>query len=146
MSHTFFVVISPITENERFVMGTSKDNKEDWKELNPEGITQFKSILSAIEKFQAFVLRSDTTKGSPWDFKRDLLKAKECKIYVKQTEDKHVFRIYAEILEKTKIRRENWIHIDGIQEAREIFESEENMNHPVFTINCLYDIYRNFTI
>ncbi|WP_061216250.1 LIC_13246 family protein [Leptospira santarosai] len=127
-------------------MGTSKDNKEDWKELNPEGITQFKSILSAIEKFQAFVLRSDTTKGSPWDFKRDLLKAKECKIYVKQTEDKHVFRIYAEILEKTKIRRENWIHIDGIQEAREIFESEENMNHPVFTINCLYDIYRNFTI
>lgn len=79
-------------------MGKSKDNKEDWKELNQEGVTQFKSILKAITKFQAFILRSDTTKGSPRDFKRDLLKANECRIYVKETEDRHVFQIYAEIL------------------------------------------------
>ncbi|WP_032916399.1 LIC_13246 family protein [Leptospira santarosai] len=124
-------------------MGKSKDNKEDWKELNPEGITQFKSILSSIEKFHAFTLRSDTTKGSPWDFKRDLLKANECRIYVKETENKHVFQIYAEILEKTKVIRKKFIFIDGIKEAREVFEKEGDLTHPVFEINCLSDIYRN---
>lgn len=144
--YAFFVVNFPITENERSVMGNSKDNKENWKELNKEGVTQFKSILSAIEKFHSIILRSDSTKGSPWDFKRDLLKAKECRIYVKETEDKHVFQVYTEIIEDAKVRRENWIHVDGIQEAREIFESEGNLTHPVFTINCLNDIYRDFTI
>ncbi|MDI7174964.1 LIC_13246 family protein [Leptospira santarosai] len=125
-------------------MGKSKDNKEDWKELNPEGVTKFKSILSAIEKFRAFVLRSNTTKGSPWDFKRNLLKAKECSIYVKETEDKHVFRIYAEILEKTKVLREEFIFIDGIAEARDVFERDGNMtNHPVFNIRCLSDLYKD---
>ncbi|WP_061206615.1 LIC_13246 family protein [Leptospira santarosai] len=123
-------------------MGTSKNNKEDWKELNPEGITQFKSILSAIEKFQAFVLRSDTTKGSPWDFKKDLLKAKECRIYVKQTEDKHVFQIYAEIIEGDTVRRENWIHADGIQEARDVFE-KEGAGARLYEITCLSDLYRD---
>lgn len=88
-------------------MGKSKDNKEDWKELNQEGVTQFKSILSAIAKFQAFILRSDTTKGSPRDFKKELLKANECRIYVKETEDKHVFNIYAEILEKIILSEKN---------------------------------------
>ncbi|WP_032915746.1 LIC_13246 family protein [Leptospira santarosai] len=124
-------------------MEISKDNKEDWKELNQEGITQFKSILKAITKFQAFILRSDTTKGSPRDFKRDLLKAKECRIYVKKTEDKHVFQIYTEILEKYKVIREEFIFIDGITEAREVFEKKGDLTHPVFGINCLSDIYRN---
>ncbi|EMO51713.1 LIC_13246 family protein [Leptospira noguchii] len=125
-------------------MGKSKDNKEDWKELNQEGVTQFKSILSAIEKFQAFILRFDTTKGSPRDFKRDLLKANECRIYVKETKDKYVFQIYAEILEKTKVLREEFIFIDGIAEARDVFEREGNMtNHPVFNIRCLSDLYKD---
>ncbi|EKT85304.1 LIC_13246 family protein [Leptospira santarosai] len=124
-------------------MGKSKDNKEDWKELNQEGVTQFKSILKAITKFQAFILRSDTTKGSPRDFKRDLLKANECRIYVKETEDKHVFQVYAEILEKTKVHRKNLIFIDGIAEAREVFDNQGDIIHPVFNINCLSDIYKN---
>ncbi|WP_032924907.1 LIC_13246 family protein [Leptospira santarosai] len=124
-------------------MGKSKDNTEDWKELNPEGVTQFKSILKAITKFQAFILRSDTTKGSPRDFKRDLLKANECRIYVKETEDRHVFQIYAKILEKTKVSKKSFVFIDGIKEARDVFEKEGDLTHPVFGINCLSDIFRD---
>ncbi|MDI7191530.1 LIC_13246 family protein [Leptospira santarosai] len=124
-------------------MGKSKDNKEDWKELNPEGIIQFKSILTAIRKFHDITLRSESTKGSPWDFKRDLLKAKECRIYVKQTEDKHVFQIYAEIIEGTTVRRNEFLFVDGIFEAREVFEKAGDLTHPVFGINCLSDIYKN---
>ncbi|OMI16892.1 LIC_13246 family protein [Leptospira weilii] len=123
-------------------------NKEEgWKELSEEGVTQFKTILSAIERFQSITLRSKTTEGSPWDFKRDLLKAKHCRVYVKATEDNHVFLIYAEIVEEEKVRRENWIHVDGIQEAREVFEQNENLaTHPVFSIQCLTDIFRDYSI
>ncbi|WP_032918066.1 LIC_13246 family protein [Leptospira santarosai] len=126
-------------------MEKSKDNKEDWKELNPEGVTQFKSILSAIEKFQSIILRSDSIKRSPRDFKSDLLKAKECRIYVKETEDKHVFQIYAEILENNNVIRGKFIFIDGIAEAREVFDNQGDIIHPVFNINCLSDIYKNNT-
>ncbi|WP_061230787.1 LIC_13246 family protein [Leptospira weilii] len=128
-------------------MGKLKDGEDGYIELTQEGITQFKTILSAIERYQSLTLRSEATKGSPWAFKRDLLKAKECRIYAKVTEDKHVFQIYAEIVEGNKVRRENWIHVDGIQEAREVFERDENLTaHPVFTINCLTDIFRDYSI
>ncbi|UZN08164.1 hypothetical protein M5D10_04100 [Leptospira santarosai] len=126
-------------------MGKSRDKEDGWTELNQEGITQFKSILSAIEKFHSFTLRSDRTIGSPWDFKKDLLKAKECRIYVKQTEDKHVFQIYAEIIEGDTVRRENWIHVDGIQEARDIFEKEDVGTH-LYEITCLSDLYRDYVL
>ncbi|MGQ2872524.1 LIC_13246 family protein, partial [Leptospira santarosai] len=57
---------------------------------------------------------------------------------------KHVFRIYAEILEKTKVLREEFIFIDGIAEARDVFERDGNMtNHPVFNIRCLSDLYKD---
>ncbi|OQM28469.1 LIC_13246 family protein [Leptospira interrogans] len=127
-------------------MDKSKSKEEGWKELSKEGVTQFKTILSAIEKFQSFALRSETTKGSPWDFKLDLLKAKECRVYVKATEDNHVFLIYAEIIENVKVRRNEFIFIDGIQEAREVFEREGDLTHPVFKINCLNDIFRDYTM
>ncbi|WP_078127678.1 LIC_13246 family protein [Leptospira alexanderi] len=127
-------------------MDKSKSKEEGWKELSKEGVTQFKIILSAIEKFQSFALRSETTKGSPWDFKLDLLKAKECRVYVKATEDNHVFLIYAEIIENVKVRRNEFIFIDGIQEARDVFEREGDLTHPVFKINCLNDIFRDYTM
>ncbi|MDL5246386.1 hypothetical protein QRD38_11425 [Leptospira weilii] len=123
-----------------------KGKEEGWKELNKEGITQFKTILGAIDRFQNLTLRNENTIGSPRDFKRDLLKAKECRIYVKATEDKHVFQIYAEIIEREKVQRENFIFIDGIQEARDAFESQGDIIHPVFTITCVTDILKQFGI
>ncbi|WP_061216385.1 LIC_13246 family protein [Leptospira santarosai] len=127
-------------------MGKSKDKEDGWKELNQEGVIQFKSILTAIRKFHDITLRSESTKGSPWDFKRDLLKAKECRIYVRRTEDKHVFQIYAEIIEGATVRRNGFLFVDGIFEAREVFEKDGDLTHPVFGINCLSDIYRNHSI
>ncbi|WP_078125741.1 LIC_13246 family protein [Leptospira alexanderi] len=128
-------------------MGKSKNKDEGWKELSKEGVTQFKTILNAIDRFnKSLALRSEKTKGSPRDFKRDLLKAKDCRIYVKATEDKHVFQIYAEIVEGDKVRRNNFIFIDGIEEAREIFEKQGLLGHPVFDILNLSDIVRNENI
>ncbi|WP_078124960.1 LIC_13246 family protein [Leptospira alexanderi] len=122
----------------------SKNKEEDWKELTQEGITQFKTILNAIDRFnKSLTLRSEKTKGSPRDFKRDLLKAKDCRIYVKATEDKHVFQIYAEIIEGEKVRCHEFVFIDGITEAREVFESQGRLGHPVFSILSLSDICRD---
>ncbi|ULG76290.1 hypothetical protein FH597_14010 [Leptospira interrogans] len=129
-------------------MGKWKDGEDGYIELTEEGIAQFKTILRAIQKYhQSLTLRSENTKGSPWDFKRGLLKAKDCRIYVKATEDKHVFKIYAEIIESGQVlNHESWYHIDGIAEAREVFERDGNMtNHPVFNIRCLSDLYRDNT-
>ncbi|WP_078127195.1 LIC_13246 family protein [Leptospira alexanderi] len=128
-------------------MGKSKNKDEGWKEVSKEGVTQFKTILNAIDRFnKSLTLRSEKTKGSPRDFKRDLLKAKDCRIYVKATEDKHVFQIYAEIVEGDKVRRNNFIFIDGIEEAKEIFEKQGLLGHPVFDILNLSDIVRNENI
>ncbi|WP_025177522.1 LIC_13246 family protein [Leptospira interrogans] len=128
-------------------MGKSKNKDEGWKEVSKEGVTQFKTILNAIDRFnKSLTLRSEKTKGSPRDFKRDLLKAKDCRIYAKATEDKHVFQIYAEIVEGDKVRRNNFIFIDGIEEAKEIFEKQGLLGHPVFDILNLSDIVRNENI
>ncbi|EMN80299.1 LIC_13246 family protein [Leptospira interrogans] len=125
----------------------SKNKEEDWKELTQEGITQFKTILNAIDRFnKSLTLRSEKTKGSPRDFKLDLLKAKDCRIYVKATEGNHVFLIYAEIIEREKVRRNEFIFIDGIGEAKEIFEKQGLLGHPVFDILNLSDIVRNENI
>ncbi|TGM04707.1 hypothetical protein EHQ86_10940 [Leptospira yasudae] len=121
-------------------MGKSKDKEEGWKELSKEGVTQFKTILGAIIRYQSLLL-SENTIGSPWDFKRDLLKAKECRIYVKATEDKHVFQIYAEIIEGENVRRSEFVFTDGITEAREVFESQGRLGHPVFSILSMSDIF-----
>lgn len=94
-------------------MGKLKDGEDGYIELTQEGVTQFKTILSAIERFRSLSIRSQISQSSPSDFKRDLLKTKDCRIYVKATEDKHVFQIYAEIIEKEKVQRENFIFIDG---------------------------------
>ncbi|WP_061235295.1 LIC_13246 family protein [Leptospira weilii] len=126
-------------------MGKLKDGEDGYIELTQEGITQLKTILSAIERYN-LTLRSENTIGSPSDFKRDLLKAKDCRIYVKATEDKHVFQIYAEIVEGDKVRRNNFIFIDGIEEAKEIFEKQGLLGHPVFDILNLSDIVRNENI
>lgn len=46
----FFLVNFPNSRNERFLMNR-KDKEEGWKELSKEGLTQFKTILSAIERY-----------------------------------------------------------------------------------------------
>ncbi|KGE21943.1 LIC_13246 family protein [Leptospira interrogans] len=127
-------------------MSKSSPEKEKWKELNNVGILQFKAILSAIEKFHSLILKSENTKGSGWDFRRELLKSKNIRILFKSTEDKHVFLIRGEIYGEGKTRIEEFVLIDGIQEARDVFERQGDLSHAVFSINCLSDIVRDHTL
>ncbi|MGQ2801665.1 LIC_13246 family protein [Leptospira santarosai] len=125
---------------------SSPAKKEDWKELNNVGILQFKAILKAIERFHNLILRSENTKGSGWEFKRDLLKSENTRIFFKSTEDKHVFLIRGEIYGEGKTRSDEFVLIDGIQEARDVFERQGDLTHPVFSINCFSDIIRDHTL
>ncbi|QCO33447.1 LIC_13246 family protein [Leptospira interrogans] len=126
-------------------MSKSSPKKEEWKELNNVGILEFKAILSAIEKFHSLILKSEKTKGSGWEFKRDLLKSENIRVFFKSTEDKHVFLIRGEIYGEGKTRTEEFVLIDGIQEARDVFE-KQGITHPVFSINCFNDIVRDHTL
>lgn len=127
-------------------MSNSSPEKEEWKELNNVGILEFKAILGAIEKFHSLTLRSENTKGSDWSFKKDLLKSENIRILFKSTENKHVFLIRGEIYGEGKTRSEEFVLIDGIQEARDVFERQGDLAHAVFSINCLSDIVRNHTL
>ncbi|EMJ93452.1 LIC_13246 family protein [Leptospira alstonii] len=126
-------------------MSKSGLEKEEWKELNNVGVLEFKAILSAIEKFHSLALKSEKTKGSGWEFKRDLLKSENIRVFFKSTEDKHVFLIRGEIYGEGKTRSEEFVLIDGIQEARDVFE-KQGITHPVFSINCFNDIIRDHTL
>lgn len=125
-------------------MSKSGLEKDEWKELDSVGVLQFKVILNAIEKFHSMTLRSENTKGSDWSFKKDLLKSENIRVLFKSTEDKHVFLIRGEIYGEGKTRSEEFILIDGIQEARDVFE-RQGMSHSVFSINCFNDIVRDHT-
>ncbi|EMF81259.1 hypothetical protein LEP1GSC188_1885 [Leptospira weilii serovar Topaz str. LT2116] len=127
-------------------MSKSFLEKEEWKELNNVGILEFKAILNAIAKFHSLILRSENTKGSDWCFKKDLLKSENIRILFKPTEDKHVFLIRGEIYGEGKTRTEEFVLIDGIQEARDVFERQGDLTHAVFSINCLSDIVRDHTL
>lgn len=74
-------------------MSKSSPEKEEWKELNNVGILQFKAILSAIEKFHSLILRSEKTKDSGWEFKRELLKSKNIRILFKSVSQNLLVRI-----------------------------------------------------
>ncbi|WP_078125923.1 LIC_13246 family protein [Leptospira alexanderi] len=127
-------------------MSKSSPKKEEWKELNNVGILEFKAILSAIEKFHSLILKSEKSKSSGWEFKRGLLKSENIRVFFKSTEDKHVFLIRGEIYGEGKTRIEEFILIDGIQEARDVFERQGDLTHSVFSINCLNDIVRDHTL
>ncbi|WP_061298463.1 LIC_13246 family protein [Leptospira borgpetersenii] len=122
-------------------MGKSKDCKEDWKELDAQGVKKFKEILGIIDRFRSISIKTKNTKDSPWKFKQDLLKSENIRVFVLPTIDGHVFLIRCEIYGKGKTRSDEWIHVDGIQEARDVFREAGILSHPVFEIVCLSDLY-----
>ncbi|ALO25287.1 LIC_13246 family protein [Leptospira borgpetersenii] len=123
-------------------MDNSNVNKEDWKELDAQGVKKFKEILGIIDRFRSISIKTENTKDSPWKFKRDLLKSENVRVFVQPTIDDHVFLIRCEIYGEGKTRSDEWAHVDGIQEARDVFREAGILSHPVFEIVCLSDLYR----
>lgn len=122
-------------------MGKSKDKKENWKELDSLGVKKFKEILGIIDHFRSITVKTENTKDSPWKFKQDLLKSENVRVFVQPTIDNHVFLIRCEIYGEGKTRSDEWIHVDGIQEARDVFREAGILAHPVFEIVCLSDLF-----
>ncbi|WP_061209324.1 LIC_13246 family protein [Leptospira borgpetersenii] len=127
-------------------MGNSNDKEEEWKEFDALGVKKFKEILGIIDRFRSIAVKTENTKESPWKFKQDLLKSDNFRVFVQPTIDEHVFLIRCEIYGEGKTRSDEWIHVDGIQEARNVFKEAGNLSHPVFSIICLNDIFRNHTL
>lgn len=84
-------------------MDNSNVNKEDWKELDAQGVKKFKEILGIIDRFRSISIKTENTKDSPWKFKRDLLKSENVRVFVQPTIDDHVFLIRCEIYGEGKL-------------------------------------------
>ncbi|WP_036069204.1 LIC_13246 family protein [Leptospira noguchii] len=107
-----------------------------WKEINSVGKIKFNKILRVLNNFY------DSVKNKTRDFKFLLPQAQNAKIYLQKLDD-FSYLIFAEIIEPETTMRENWIHIDGIKEEQERFTSLGIINHPIFEIPCLTEVYDN---
>ncbi|PJZ28387.1 LIC_13246 family protein [Leptospira kmetyi] len=108
-----------------------------WKEIDNVGKIKFNEILRVLNNFYGSMVKNKTR-----DFKFLLPKAQNTKIYLQKLDD-YSYLIFAEIIEPESTMRENWIHIDGIKEEQERFTSLGILEHAIFAIPCLTEVYEN---
>ena len=113
----------------------AKDTRIIWKKIKTdEGKKDFLNIVSVLEKY--YVLNGG--QGNP--FRQELLKTdlKDFKVFLRKFLGKSN-ALYAVV--ELKGKQDSWIHIDGIFEERKIMTEKGNLDHPVFKIVCLTDLY-----
>lgn len=107
--------------------------------LNLKGKEEFITILTTICRYKK-INKSQTTSKDQFYFR--LIK-KPIDRYEIAIEKIAEYDFIVRVFLKTKI--ESWIHIDGILEERNDLRKKRVTDHPVFQINCLYDIVLNNT-
>lgn len=110
-------------------------NNGVWKEVDSVGKIKFNEILRVLNNFY-----DSMVKNKARDFKFLLPQAQNTKIYLQKLDD-FSYLVFAEIIEPESTMRENWIHIDGIKEEQERFTSLGILDHAIFDIPCLTQIY-----
>jgi hypothetical protein len=105
-------------------------------------IQEFQKIVSVLNRYYAL---SNHAKSPAIEFRERLVLTSptDLEIEIKKMGN-HEFYVSAKILSEGKI--ENWLHIDGILQERETMTERGNLNHPVFKITCLSDLYENAEI
>ncbi|WP_061243536.1 LIC_13246 family protein [Leptospira interrogans] len=106
-----------------------------WKEVDSAGMIKFYQILKVLNCFYDLGVKNKRR-----EFKNQLLKSSNVKIYLRKL-NKYSYLVFAEISDSGSILQDDWIHIDEIQEARDRFKSIGNLDHPVFNIPCLTEVY-----
>jgi sarcosine oxidase delta subunit len=107
-----------------------KDNK--FYKVTGENREKFIRILKVLNRFY-----ESTNEGKGKDLNNRIeLSNSDISEFEIQKFEKYKFICSGKIGEK----KTEWIHIDGIQEERDLIKAED---HPVFHIECLSDIYSN---
>ena len=114
---------------------TAKAVKETWKEIKEEtDKKEFQAIIHIVNKYYAL------NNGVKNEFREKLVLSNSENFSVKlKLMAGNTFSVLVELNNVL----ETWVHIDGIVEERETMTEKGNLDHPVFKIVCLTDLYEN---
>lgn len=113
---------------------TAKAVKETWKEIkNETDKKEFQKIIHILNRYYAL-------SGVKNEFREKLVLANSESFTVKlKAMAGNAFSVLVELDNVL----ETWIHLDGIVEERKTMTEKGNLDHPVFKIVCLTDLYKN---
>ncbi|MCX7997673.1 MAG: hypothetical protein N3A69_01815 [Leptospiraceae bacterium] len=114
-------------------------DRKTWKELK-EKKTEFQKILSVLNRFYHHS-QENLTDSQRFREKVVMSNEENLRIFL-QKFGKYEFYIIAKVLEEGSWIQDSWIHVDGIQEERDRMKRKGVINHPVFKITCLTDLYK----
>ena len=114
---------------------TAKAVKETWKEIKEEtDKKEFQAIIHIVNKYYAL------NNGVKNEFREKLVLSNSENFSVKlKAMAGNSFSVLVELNNVL----ETWIHLDGIVEERKTMTEKGNLDHPVFKIVCLTDLYKN---
>ena len=114
---------------------TAKAVKETWKEIKEEtDKKEFQAIIHIVNKYYAL------NNGVKNEFREKLVLSNSENFSVKlKAMAGNSFSVLVELNNVL----ETWVHIDGIVEERKTMTEKGNLDHPVFKIVCLTDLYEN---
>ena len=116
-----------------------------WFELMQEK-KEFKKIVSILNRF--YNLQSSANHPTPAHIFREevvLADVDKLRIFLKKF-GSFEFLVVVEIATELGKKMDSWIHIDGIAQERLIMKEKGKLDHPVFKIISLDDLYQNYTI
>lgn len=116
-----------------------------WFELMQEK-KEFKKIVSILNRF--YNLQSSANHPTPAHIFREevvLADVDKLRIFLKKF-GSFEFLVVVEIATELGNKMDSWIHIDGIAQERLIMKEKGKLDHPVFKIISLDDLYQNYTI
>ena len=116
---------------------------ETWYKLTG-GFSDFKNILSVLNRYYSNL---NETKSESLKFREEVILTKDenLEIYLKKF-GTYEYIIAVKIKKDGSEKIDSWIHIDGIIQEREMFEKMGNMEHPVFSIIAITDIFLNHSV
>lgn len=113
-------------------------NTEQWKELISRK-EEFQHILRVLNNYYEMVAK---TRSASRDFRKKIAKEPSpsgFRVFFKKFGN-YEFEVLA-FLESDPREEERWFHLDGIQEERDKLKTIGNLEHPVFQIVCVSDLY-----
>jgi hypothetical protein len=113
----------------------------EWKELTSRK-DEFLHILRILNHY--YEMQSQT-KNELYLFRRNLVERppEQIRIFFSKIGTYEFFVSVSQSLDLDALK--TWLHMDGIAEERERFREIGNMDHPVFSITCLSDLFENAT-
>jgi hypothetical protein len=116
-----------------------KISKSDWKQL-VKGKEDFLKILRDLNQF--YKNKAKTVNLNLNEFREEITftKARNLRIYILKYAQ-FEYLVCVEIRKDKQIRRESWIHIDGVSYEKEVLKKSGVNDHPIFDALSMTELF-----